>query len=174
MNRGRVGIDLVPYGRVRSLLTAEGRPVLSRMLSGAELALSRTDTGPDVPGIAGRLAAKEAVFKLFRAAGQTLPWQDIEILKEDGGWPVVRLGGRAARLARAALVEYVDVSISHDDPCAIAIAYSGPAPESPLRWPATPDDAPETVRTPVDPAADRTTEEWKWLRQESKTSVPGS
>lgn len=170
MERGRVGIDLVPYGRVRGLLTAGGRPALSRMLSGAELALSRTDAGLDVPGIAGRLAAKEAVFKLFRAAGQTLPWQDIEILKADGGWPVVELGGRAARLARTALVEYIDVSISHDDPCAIAIAYSGPAPESPLRRIQAPDGATDTGRT----AVDRTTEEWKWLRQESKTSVPGS
>ncbi|MCW5253897.1 MULTISPECIES: holo-ACP synthase [unclassified Streptomyces] len=125
MDAGRVGIDLVPYGRVRELLAADGRPALTRMLSAEEQRLLRTGREPDVPGIAGRLAAKEAVFKLFRTAGQTLPWQDIEILREEGGWPVVRLRGRAARLAAESLVGAIAVSIAHDDPCAIAIAYSG-------------------------------------------------
>ncbi|MEV0635593.1 4'-phosphopantetheinyl transferase superfamily protein [Streptomyces sp. NPDC050619] len=125
MDEGRIGIDLVPYGRVRQLLAVDGQPALKRMLSAEELRITRTDDGPDIPGIAGRLAAKEAVFKLFRTAGQTLPWQDIEILKEDGGWPVVRLRGRAARLAAASLVEHIAVSIAHDEPCAVAVAYCG-------------------------------------------------
>lgn len=124
MDGGRVGIDLVPYGRVRQLLAADGTPALARMLSAAEISLAGIDGDPDVPGIAGRLAAKEAVFKLFRASGQTLPWLDIEILKEGGGWPVVKLSGRAARLARESLVARVDISIAHDEPCAIAVAYA--------------------------------------------------
>ncbi|AEW96637.1 MULTISPECIES: holo-ACP synthase [Streptomycetaceae] len=128
---GRVGVDLVPFGRVRRLVEPGGpgtAAVLARMLSAAELRLTRTASGPDIPGIAGRLAAKEAVFKLFHAPGQTLPWLGIEILKDDGGWPVVHLGGRAARLARAAGIGHIEVSIAHDDPFAIAVAHGTPLP----------------------------------------------
>jgi holo-[acyl-carrier protein] synthase len=126
---GRVGIDLVPFDRVRELVRPGGAPTLGRMLSTEELRLSHSATGPDIAGIAGRLAAKEAVFKLFRAFGQPLPWLGIEILKADGGWPVVRLAGRAASLARDAGIEHIEVSITHDDPCAVAVAFGAGTPE---------------------------------------------
>ncbi|MER6385803.1 holo-ACP synthase [Streptomyces sp. NPDC001250] len=128
MGHGRVGIDLVPFSRVRDLVRPGSEPVLARMLSADEARLSFGDAGPDIPGIAGRLAAKEAVFKLFHAPGQTLPWRGIEILTADGGWPVVRLGGQAAALARRAGIDHIAVSISHDEPCAVAVAFCvGPA-----------------------------------------------
>ncbi len=129
MIAGRVGVDLVPFGRVREMLSAERESPLPRMLSGEEMDLSRQATGPDLAGIAGRLAAKEAVFKLFRVPGQTLPWLGIEILKDGGGWPVVRLSGRAADLAREAGIEHIEVSITHDEPCAIAVAFCTGAPD---------------------------------------------
>ncbi|UQA94124.1 holo-ACP synthase [Streptomyces halobius] len=125
---GRVGIDLVPFGRVREMAERENGLALPRMLSEEEMRLSRTAGVPDIAGIAGRLAAKEAVFKLFRARGQTLPWLDIEILKADGGWPVVRLSGRAAELARTAGFQHIEVSITHDEPCAVAVAFCAGAP----------------------------------------------
>ncbi|WP_240468061.1 holo-ACP synthase [Streptomyces dangxiongensis] len=125
---GRVGIDMVPFDRVRELVRDE--PLLARMLSEEEIRLCRGDTGPDVPGIAGRLAAKEAVFKLFHTAGQTLPWRGIEILTADGGRPVVRLAGRAAELARRAGIEHIAVSITHDEPCAVAVAFTAGNPEN--------------------------------------------
>jgi holo-[acyl-carrier protein] synthase len=125
---GRVGIDMVPFGRVRDLVRDPS--LLTRMLSPEEIRLTHRDTGPDIPGIAGRLAAKEAVFKLFHAAGQTLPWRGIEILTADGGHPVVRLAGRAAELARQAGIEDISVSISHDEPCAVAVAFTARNPEN--------------------------------------------
>ncbi|WP_371482689.1 holo-ACP synthase [Kitasatospora sp. NBC_00315] len=124
MSGGRVGVDLVPFGRVRELLAPGAGPALARMLSERELRLCSAPAAPDVAGIAGRLAAKEAVFKLFRQSGQTLPWLGVEILRDDGGWPVVRLSGRAARLAREAGIEGIDVSIAHDEPCAVAVAFA--------------------------------------------------
>ena len=123
MVSGRVGIDLVPFGRVRDLVRPGNEPMLARVLSAEEIRLSHTDAGPDIPGIAGRLAAKEAVFKLFHAPGQTVPWRGIEILTADGGWPVVRLGGQAAALARRAGIDHIAVSVTHDDPCAVAVAF---------------------------------------------------
>lgn len=120
---GRVGVDLVPFGRVWELLSAPERPLLARLLSPREQELSQLATKPDIAGIAGRLAAKEAVFKLLRIPGQTLPWLGIEILKDEGGWPVVRLSDAVARLAEDAALAHVDVSITHDGPCAIAVAF---------------------------------------------------
>ncbi|MEC3979804.1 holo-ACP synthase [Amycolatopsis sp. H20-H5] len=124
----RVGIDLVPFNRVHQLVRDE--LMLARMLSAAEIRLSQGSEGPDIAGIAGRLAAKEAVFKLFHAPEQTLPWRSIEILTAEGGWPVVRLAGRAAELARRAGIDDIAVSITHDHPCAVAVAFTARNPEN--------------------------------------------
>ncbi|MFJ4872234.1 holo-ACP synthase [Streptomyces sp. NPDC088757] len=151
MTRPLIGVDLVPLSRVRDLLaTGSGTgpsthtgtgpgtdsgtdadpdpgsgpaPLLTRLLSGEELAASRTPDGaPDPSGIAGRLAAKEAVFKLLGSVGRPVPWQGIEVLRGPGGRPGVRLTGRAAELARTAGIGPIDVSISHDADFAIAVA----------------------------------------------------
>ncbi|XVS68073.1 holo-ACP synthase [Actinosynnema sp. CA-299493] len=119
MYPGRVGVDIVPLRRAADL--AAGR-TLPRLLTPAELAAVRGRDGVDVPGLAGRLAAKEAVFKLFHAAGP-LPWLSTEIVTAAGGWPQVRLRGRARGLAEAAGLCHIDISISHDEPCAIAVAF---------------------------------------------------
>ncbi len=66
--------------------------------------------------LAGRFAAKEAVAK---AIGQSLSWQDVEILKSDNGKPSVRLMGKAKLLASGCGVM---VSISHSRYYATATA----------------------------------------------------
>ncbi|GGZ39276.1 hypothetical protein GCM10010387_36740 [Streptomyces inusitatus] len=124
---GRVGIDMVPFGRVHDLVS--DKAMLARVLSPEEIRLFHSTDEPDIPGIAGRLAAKEAVFKLFHVPDQTLPWRGIEILTADGGWPVVRLTGRAAELARLAAVGHIAVSITHDASCAMAVAFTAPNPD---------------------------------------------
>jgi holo-[acyl-carrier protein] synthase len=113
----RVGIDIVPLARVRAMLESAPQ-VLRRHFTEAELA----DGGADVAGLAGRLAAKEAVFKTIRSPGAVLPWLGIQIHTEAGGWPVAALSGRAATLAAAAGFLDVDISISHDGDYAIAAA----------------------------------------------------
>ncbi|GAA2257377.1 holo-ACP synthase [Streptomyces amakusaensis] len=122
MGSGRVGVDLVPFARVREMLARDDGLLMARMLTEAERALCSPGRSPDIAGIAGRLAAKEAVFKLFHSSRETLPWQGIEVLKGPGGWPEVRLSGRAAELAEAALIGRIEISIAHDEPCAIAVA----------------------------------------------------
>ncbi|WP_433260035.1 4'-phosphopantetheinyl transferase superfamily protein [Actinosynnema sp. CS-041913] len=118
---GRIGVDIVPLDRVRGLIAGVA---LRRMLSESEFRLSSTSDGLDPSGIAGRIAAKEAVFKLFHVSGQPMPWLTTEILKGPGGWPEVRLSGRAARLAERAGIRHIAISITHDESCAIAVAAS--------------------------------------------------
>jgi holo-[acyl-carrier protein] synthase len=120
---GRVGIDMVPFARVRDMVAGDVR-LLHRLLSTAEIALSRKDAGLDIPGVAGRLAAKEAFFKLLRVPGETVPWRTTEVLRADGGWPEIRLTGRSAALAARAGIGEVSVSITHDDDYAMAAAFA--------------------------------------------------
>jgi holo-[acyl-carrier protein] synthase len=119
MSIGRIGVDVVPLGRVRGLIDS---PALRRMLTDCELRLSSTSDGVDASGVAGRIAAKEAVFKLFHVSGQPMPWLTTEILKGPGGWPEVRLSGRAALLAERAGIGHIAISITHDESYAIAVA----------------------------------------------------
>ncbi|MFF4215589.1 holo-ACP synthase [Streptomyces nondiastaticus] len=123
----RVGVDLVPLTRVQAMTDAGDDARLRRMLTPAEIALSRFPTGWDLHGVAGRLAAKEAVFKLLHVPGRPLPWQSIEILKSPGEWPCVRLSGPAHRWAADAGIEAVDVSISHEELFAVAVAATAAA-----------------------------------------------
>ncbi|MEU3448092.1 holo-ACP synthase [Streptomyces thermolilacinus] len=128
----RLGIDLVPFSRVDRMLADNPEALTRRMLTPREIPLCFPGGVPDVPGIAGRLAAKEAVFKLFHTSSGPLPWRDIDIGKERGGRPVVRLGGRAGELARQAGIGHIEISIAHDEPCAIAVAgavCAGPTDE---------------------------------------------
>ena len=75
---------------------------------------------------AGRWSAKEAVFKSLGVCskGAGAPLQDIEIVNDDHGVPVVSLHGEAAAAAKQAGVKNVKVSISHSDTQAIAVAVS--------------------------------------------------
>ncbi|KAI9769934.1 MAG: 3-oxoacyl-[acyl-carrier-protein] synthase [Geoglossum simile] len=75
---------------------------------------------------AGRWSAKEAVFKSLGVPGRGAgaPLGDIEIVNDKTGAPVVTLHGDAATAAKKAGVKSVEVSISHSDAQAIAIAVS--------------------------------------------------
>ena len=126
MPQSRIGVDLLPISRVEAMAKTQPCPVLERMLSATELELSSISDGWDITGIAGRLAGKEAVFKLIHTHGHSLPWRSIEILKTDRyGGPFVRLTGIAATLAARAGIADIDISITHDDSYAIAVAVGG-------------------------------------------------
>lgn len=75
---------------------------------------------------AGRWSAKEAVFKSLGVCskGAGAPLYDIEILSDEKGAPQVALHGAALKAAQEAGVKKVNVSISHSDSQAIAVAVS--------------------------------------------------
>ena len=75
---------------------------------------------------AGTWSAKEAVFKSLgvKSQGGGASLKDIEITRENGSGPQVKLHGDAASAASAAGVKAVTVSISHDDFQSVAVAYS--------------------------------------------------
>lgn len=76
---------------------------------------------------AGTWSAKEAVFKSLgvKSQGAGAPLKDIEIVREKSGEPPkVQLHNEAAKIASAAGVSNINVSISHDDLQSVAVAIA--------------------------------------------------
>lgn len=99
-----IGTDIIDIERVQAVLERQGQRFVERILTAAEQAEYRR-RGEPVKFLANRFAGKEAVAKALGtgiAAGVT--FQQIEILPDERGAPVVSLTAEAARLARAAEV----------------------------------------------------------------------
>ncbi|MEV6806379.1 4'-phosphopantetheinyl transferase superfamily protein [Streptomyces sp. NPDC051132] len=119
----RVGVDIVPLSRAEELVRPDRRPVLSRMLLPEEIAACTRQGRLDPSSVAGLLAVKEAVFKLFHVRDRPVPWRSIQVESGAGTWPVVRLQGVAAELAEAARMHpEISVSLAHDGGYAVAVA----------------------------------------------------
>ena len=121
MTAARVGIDIVPLTRVAAILAASPE-VLRRHLTAEEVDSTCRRGTIDHACVAGKLAAKEAVFKLFRRPSVVLPWRAIHITTSLGGWPVATLTGVAAAWAAETGMTDIDLSIAHDGDYAVATA----------------------------------------------------
>ncbi|WP_051966302.1 holo-ACP synthase [Kitasatospora mediocidica] len=79
--------------------------------------------------LAGRFAAKEAALKVLgTGVGAGVTPRQVAILRSDGGSPVVRLSGAAARHAEARGIAAISVSITHKRGLVVAAAIGVPAP----------------------------------------------
>ncbi len=107
----RVGIDLVAVADVEQAVERFGERYLRRVLAPAE----RADRVPmTTRTLAGRIAAKEATFKVLRPGpGDPFPWTDIVVARDPSGAPQIQLAGHVARHAAATGVGGVSVSITH-------------------------------------------------------------
>lgn len=114
------GIDLVEVQRVAASVEQFGERFLRRVFTSEEQAYchGQAEAGPHW---AARWAAKEAVAKAFGTGiGAELGWLDIEVVREAGGMPAIRLHGVGADLALRRGVEEVRVSLSHTREMAMA------------------------------------------------------
>jgi len=121
----RVGCDVQSVADVRAGLADHRGRYLRRVLGDDERAEAERLERDDLIAryVAGRFAAKEAVYKALRGRPEIgLPWSEIEIVADETGAPRVRLHGAAAALAAGAGIAEVAVSISHADPFAFAVA----------------------------------------------------
>ncbi|KAL8824963.1 MAG: hypothetical protein Q9191_004701 [Dirinaria sp. TL-2023a] len=119
--QSKIGVDVESVDAIN----IENESFVERNFTDAEQAYCRK--APNVQAsFAGRWSAKEAVFKSLgvqsRGAGAAL--RDIEVVNGENGAPVVKLYGDAKEAAAKAGVKAVDVSISHTDAQAIAVAVS--------------------------------------------------
>ena len=118
-----IGIDLVDIARVERMLERHGDRVLTRFLTDGE---REYVTGRFRPAmhIAARMAAKEAAYKALQSLpeARAVSWQDLEVERAHDGRPSLRLLGLAAQLARQHGPISIELSLSHSDKTAGAVA----------------------------------------------------
>jgi fatty acid synthase subunit alpha len=117
----KIGVDV----ELISSINIDNENFIERNFTPAEQEYCRKAPSPQA-SFAGRWSAKESVFKALGVSskGAGAPLKDIEILSDDKGAPIVVLHGDAKEAAEKAGVKGVQVSISHSDAQAIAIAVS--------------------------------------------------
>jgi holo-[acyl-carrier protein] synthase len=120
---GGTGIDIVSVARIEKLMDQRGAGFLERWFTTAEIEYCN---GKAVPSrhFAARFAAKEAVVKVLPSHWEgPLPWRSIEIVNDRRGAPSVRLSGAVLDVARQAGIGDIQVSLSHCDEYATAVAF---------------------------------------------------
>ena len=110
-----IGIDITEVTRLRKAMEKWGDSFASRIFTPNELSIARSKVNK-YQHLAGRFAAKEAVFK---AAGDPqIGFKDIEICNDKTGKPYCRFqNGKGKNIS-------IDVSISHVKTYAVANAIA--------------------------------------------------
>ncbi len=107
----RIGVDIVPVGRIRRSLESFGDAFRKRLLTPGESEYCRRGREPE--RVAGRV-------KVLGLGWPAIPWTSIEVLPDESGRPAVHLTGKAAEAMSRLGIMAIDVSITHD--CDVAIA----------------------------------------------------
>ena len=113
------GIDLIEIRRIKRAINKWHSRFLDKIFTPREIEYSKGKRFY-FENLAARFAAKEAVFKAI--GNLNLRWQDIEILNNGEGKPVVRLNTRAKSLTRNENITEINVSLTHGRDYAVAQA----------------------------------------------------
>ena len=114
------GIDLIRTNRLAEVNPAIRERFINRVFTQQEQAQAKGD----FETLSGIFAAKEAVSKALGTGIGKVAWQDIEILHERSGEPLVHLHGVAKEVAEFKGLKEWSVSITHDGGMAAAVAVA--------------------------------------------------
>jgi holo-[acyl-carrier protein] synthase len=107
------GIDMVEIARIQQSVERFGQRFLDRVYTAAEQAYCLRKR-KSAESLAARFAAKEAGAKaLGTGISRGVNWLEIEVVREPGGRPALRLHGRAAEIAGKLKVAHAALSITH-------------------------------------------------------------
>ena len=113
-----IGIDAVDVERFRTTLTR--RPGMrQRLFTPVELAYV-APKADDVPSLAGRFAAREAVMKVMGVGLGAFGFHDVWVERLDSGQPTLKVTGAAQVLADERDISSWHLTITHTDIVAIA------------------------------------------------------
>ena len=116
------GLDLVEVARIAEIAGRHGRRFLDRVFTPAELDYCMGKAARE-QHLAGRFAAKEAVFKALGTGwAGGVSWKLVEVISAESGLPEVRLSGRAAERLAGMGGRAVHLSITHTRGLAAASA----------------------------------------------------
>ena len=117
----RCGVDMIECERIAAGIERSGERFLNRFFTPGE----RQDCGDKPYRLAARFAAKEAVAKALGTGIGDIRWVDIEIrTTAERRRPQLALHGRAKELAEDMGLSDWDISLSHSDSLAVAIAVA--------------------------------------------------
>jgi holo-[acyl-carrier protein] synthase len=114
------GVDIVAVDRVRGILQRQKARFVERVFTPGEQGYCNTHRDP-APHYAVRFAAKEALLKALGTGWSNgIRWIDVEVQREEGKAPVIRIHGQAARIAARMQVRAIHASLSHSEENAVA------------------------------------------------------
>jgi holo-[acyl-carrier protein] synthase len=117
-----IGTDICGVARLRKSIERTGERFVQRLFTEGEIAYCEPKARK-YEHFAGRFAAKEAILKAFgTGATKDARFQDIEIVNDERGKPVVRLSGVTKQLAQRMGVAHIHISIAHVEEFATATA----------------------------------------------------
>jgi holo-[acyl-carrier protein] synthase len=117
-----LGLDLVELERLRAVLARHRDRFLERVCRPGEVG-PRGDGDAMVQHVGGLFAAKEAVLKALGTGwGAGAGFRDVEVVRQPGLGPAIRLHGGALRRAGELGVARIHVSITHERGHAAAVA----------------------------------------------------
>lgn len=118
------GIDIIEIARIARMVDDHGERFLRRCFT-ADECLYAVDKARRIEHLAGRFAAKEAIFKaLGTGLSDGIGWTDAEVRRDPTGQPRVTLRGRAAEIAGRRRINQWWLSISHIKTHAVASAIA--------------------------------------------------
>ena len=117
------GIDIVETARVAKMLVDHEERFLRRCFTQGERDYVATNPARRAEHLAGRFAAKEAIFKVLGTGwAKGIAWTDAEVVRLKSGRPTVKLHGRCAEIALELGIVHWHLSISHSGAYATASA----------------------------------------------------
>ena len=117
-----LGFDATEIPRIAATIERYGDRFTQRIFTDGEIAYCMHRRDPAIH-FAGRFASKEAAMKaLGTGHSQGVLWRDIEVVRQPGGPPQLKLRGGAARRFEKIGGRDAKLSITHTDTLAFAQA----------------------------------------------------
>jgi holo-[acyl-carrier protein] synthase len=108
-----LGIDIAEVGRMKVAIERHGETILRRLYTPAEREYCERFKNK-YERYAGRFAAKEAAMKALGTGwSRGVRWVDVEVVRQRGGRPTMKLHGEAGNIATRLGVKNISLSITH-------------------------------------------------------------
>src|SRR6202041_1667546 len=117
------GIDVIEVDRIERALTrpATGERFRARVFTPGEIKYCESRGLPRYQSYAARFAAKEATMKALGTGwNRNVGWREIEVVRERGRPPGIKLAGKAEQFAQRRRISAFHLSITHTATQAIA------------------------------------------------------
>jgi holo-[acyl-carrier protein] synthase len=117
-----IGADVIEVSRIRGVFERQGERFIARVFTDEEREYCFRMAHPH-KHLAARFAAKEAVSKCFTTGiGAELGWRSVSVYHGSRNEPLVRLDEKGEALLKAVGATHVQLTLSHTDTVAMAVA----------------------------------------------------